>query len=56
MSKTIEKCGVCNKKGAYDHENDENGDMTLLLDFFDYVHWDCYDRAIKTRESITHKR
>lgn len=49
MSKTKEVCGVCNKHGTYDHENDENEDMTLLSHYFDYIHWNCFDKAMKIR-------
>lgn len=52
MSLTRETCGVCDKIGLYDHENDEDGDMTLLCCDFDYIHWGCFDKAMRMREGI----
>jgi len=51
MGRTREICGVCEKWGTYDHDEEENGDMTLLCHYFDYIHWDCFDEAMKIRES-----
>lgn len=49
MSITKEECGICNKIGEYDHDNDEHGDMTLLIEE-GYVHWGCFDKAMENRE------
>ena len=56
MSITKECCGVCNKFGNYDHDNDENGEMTLLSHIFDYVHWDCFDKAMELRDKYDNRR
>jgi len=51
MGKTKEICGVCEKVGIYDHDEEENGNMTLLCHVFDYIHWKCFDKAMEIRES-----
>ena len=48
MSQTKEICGVCDK----DHDNDEQGDMTCLCSYFDYIHWGCYEKAMVIRKKI----
>lgn len=50
MSITKETCGVCNKIGTYNHDNDEDGSMTLLTHYFDYIHWKCFDKAMIIRD------
>ena len=53
MSITTEECGVCGGSGQYDHECDENGgNMTLLMHHFAYVHWDCFDEAMRLRDEF----
>lgn len=56
MGKTKEICGVCDREGIYDHEDELNGNMTLLTHYFDYVHWGCFDKAIEIRDSIGEKK
>lgn len=56
MSTSKEECGVCEKFGTYDHENDEDGDMTLLMHYFDYIHWGCFDKAMEIRDKFDLER
>ena len=54
MGRTNEECWVCDKVGIYDHDNDEDGNMTLLAE--GYVHWDCFDKAQEIREQEEKQR
>ncbi len=47
---TYEGCGVCEGTGVYDHECDEDGRNMTLMAELDYVHWSCYNEAVRLQD------
>jgi len=47
---SIKECWVCEGSGTMNHDNDEDGQMTCMAE--GYVHWDCYDEAVKLQEEV----
>ena len=43
MGITREQCWVCDEIKHYDHDNEEDDEMTLLIE--GYVCWACFDKA-----------
>ena len=45
---SIKECWVCEGSGTMNHDNDEDGQMICMAE--GYVHWSCYDEAIRLRD------